>query len=107
MLTTAAAGGSGTTAPSDRMGMLASANHSSIAQSSQFTCPQPDIGKVPTHTHTNDRPGQQPHQAPLQYQGAVAGYAARMFLASAVMICSASVMRSWWVRWETTQTRRV
>ncbi|GAB7109912.1 hypothetical protein JCM4814A_82270 [Streptomyces phaeofaciens JCM 4814] len=26
---------------------------------------------------------------------------------SAVMILSASAMRSWWVRWETTQTRRV
>ncbi|GHE51050.1 hypothetical protein GCM10017771_73070 [Streptomyces capitiformicae] len=33
----------------------------------QFTGPQPDIGKVPTHNPTNDRSGQQSRQAPLQY----------------------------------------
>jgi hypothetical protein len=41
--------------------------HEPLMQSTQFTGPQPDIGKVPTHNHTNDRAGQQSRQRPLQY----------------------------------------
>jgi hypothetical protein len=32
--------------------------HEPLMQSGQFTRPQPDVSKVPTHNHTNDRPGQ-------------------------------------------------
>ena len=41
--------------------------HEPLMQSTQFTRPQPDISKAPTHNHTNDRAGQQSRQAPLQY----------------------------------------
>ncbi|QCX82849.1 hypothetical protein C9F11_46505 (plasmid) [Streptomyces sp. YIM 121038] len=33
----------------------------------ELTRPQPDISKVSTHNHANDRTGHQSQQAPLQY----------------------------------------
>ncbi|AEY85417.1 hypothetical protein SHJG_0136 [Streptomyces hygroscopicus subsp. jinggangensis 5008] len=41
--------------------------HEPLMHSIQFTRPQPDISKVPTHNHTNDQTGRQSPQAPLQY----------------------------------------
>jgi hypothetical protein len=32
--------------------------HEPLVHNIQFTCPQPDINKVPARNHTNDQPGQ-------------------------------------------------
>jgi hypothetical protein len=46
---------------------LLNAVYEPLVRRVQFARPQPDISKVATHDHTNDRTGQQSRQAPLQY----------------------------------------
>lgn len=41
--------------------------HEPLVHGTQFSGPQPDIGKVPTHNQTNDEAGHHSRQTPLQY----------------------------------------
>ncbi|MFJ6722675.1 hypothetical protein [Streptomyces sp. NPDC091259] len=41
--------------------------HETLVQLVQTRRPRPDITTIPTHNHTNEQPGHQPRQTPLQY----------------------------------------